>query len=85
MTGLHIKTDDRKYGDRLRTFRVRASVEFSFGLEVDAHDVREAELVTENFCEAMGGSRWQELAEHVHKSVEVERQPVKVGRAGHAR
>lgn len=72
MTGIEIKSDDVHYGDRLKPFRVRASVEFSFSMSVEAHDAAEARIVAENFCEAMGGGKWQELAENVHKTFESE-------------
>ena len=72
MSDIKLKTDDRHFGDRLKKFRVRASVEFSFSMEVKAHHEREAKLVAEYFCEAMGGGKWQELAENVHKTFESE-------------
>ena len=72
MTGIKIKSDDVRYGDRLKPFRVRASVELSFSMSVEAHDAAEARIVAENFCEAMGGEKWQELAENVHKTFESE-------------
>lgn len=70
MTDIKLKTDDYKFGDRLHKFRVRAAVEFAVPMEVVAHDAREAEIVAENFCEAMSGERWQALAKHVHKKFE---------------
>jgi len=72
MTDIKLKTDDRHFGDRLETFRVRAAVEFAFSLEVEAHDEREARLVAENFCEPLSGSLWQEFAENKHMTFESE-------------
>lgn len=69
---LSLKSDDVRYGDRLRKFRVRVAREQSFTASVEAHDVTEAERVAENFCEAMGSERWDALAEHAHKTFEAE-------------
>lgn len=72
MTAIQLKTDDRHFGDRLKRFRVRASVELSFSMEVAAHHEMEAKLVAEHFCEAMGGQRWMDLAENKHMTFETE-------------
>lgn len=72
MTGIELKTDDMHFGDRLKRFRVRASVELSFSLEVAAHHETEAKLVAEHFCETMGGQRWMDLAENKHMTFESE-------------
>ena len=67
---IKLKTDDCKFGEKLYKFRVRAAIEFAIPMEVVAHDAREAELVADHFCKAMGGERWQALADHVHMKFE---------------
>lgn len=72
MPQLSLRTDDVHYGDRLHRFRVRMAREQSFTANIEAHDAAEAEIVAENFCEAMGSERWDALSEHVHKTFEAE-------------
>ena len=72
MTTIKLESDDRRYGDTLQRFRVRASVEFSFAMEVGAHDSNEASIIAEHFCEATSGDWWQRMAENVRKSFEPE-------------
>lgn len=69
-----LRTDDVRYGDKLRKFRVRMAREQSFTANVEAHNAAEAEIVAENFCEAMGSARWDAFSEHVHKTFEAEPQ-----------
>lgn len=72
MVAIKLKSDDRHYGDVLGRFRVRVAKEYSFTMEVEAHDGAEARDIAENFCEAMGGARWNALAENAHMTFEGE-------------
>lgn len=75
MTDIKLKSDDCHFGDILSKFRVRASAELAFYLEVEAHDAKEAQLLAENYCEKISPERWFELSEHVHKTLEGDEVP----------
>ena len=72
MAAIKLKSDDCHHGDVLGRFRVRAAKEYSFTMEIEAHDAAEAKVIAENFCEAMGGARWNALAENAHMTFEGE-------------
>ena len=73
----HIKTDDVRYGDKLKTFKVRCSLECAFYALVDAHNADEAEIVAENWCRDEDKKRddglfWQSEASYMHSKFEAE-------------